>query len=154
MTTDKIFEVRHIDFETLKKWWIKTDHFKVPDKQYNRIVTKLGPYRSLITEPRVFEYGLFDGEKHIGVTQLQEWDEETVRWRTINVLPEYRGEDLAWFMLREAWKKDWQEYPYFMGWFVMQYVPWTEKYGFKRFDDKEPYNDHVMVKQNMHDYYK
>ncbi len=145
------YEIREIDFKTLKDWWVRTDHFNVPDKEYSRTVTELGPFRSIFLNPKVQEYGLFDGKKHIGVTQFQEWDEDTVRWRTINILPEYRGNDIAWWMLSEIWKRDWSDRDYMIGWFVEQYIPWTKKYGFKPIHE-DLIDGHIMVRRNMKDY--
>ena len=92
-------EVTQISFDDLKSYWVEVDHFGVPDKIIREVVRRLGPYESLITDPRRASYGLFDGEHLVGVTHLMQWNDSWVRYRTVNIRRSHRGRDLGWFLL-------------------------------------------------------
>jgi len=107
---DRDLEVRRIDFEEMKQYWIEVDHFKQPGKKIREVVRRLGPYECTIDDPRRVSYGLFHDNKMIGGTHLVQWDARWLRYRTLNIRKSYRGPDLGWILLRQAVNMDWQDW--------------------------------------------
>ncbi len=129
------YEIKQISFDTIRDYWIRTNHFHVPGKVITRLVPAVGPYQCELEDPRIIEYGLFDGDKMIGATQFQQWSKTEVRWRTINILPEYRGGNLAYKLLLTVADRDWLEIDFMIGWFRESVYPWTQKNGFRDYDE-------------------
>ena len=88
-------DIKEIDFETLKNYWIDVDHFKDPNKRIVEVIKYLGPHITPYSDPRRIAYGLYDEDKLIGATQLVHWNEGQVRYRRLNVRQEYRGKGLG-----------------------------------------------------------
>lgn len=141
--------IKRIDWHTLVEYWKTVDHFKDPNKRYNTHINQLGPYFTPYKNPRKINYGLYDGDNLIGVTQLVEWQKNIVRYRTINVLNTYRGEDLGWRLLYSAWASDWTDYEHLIGWIRGNHIAWAEDHGFEKYGDYM--DDHIMMIRDMSD---
>lgn len=139
-------KVEKISYETLKKYWIEVDHFQDSNKRYSQHIYTLGPYKTLFKNPKSICYGLF-ADRLIGATQLVQWDHR-VRYRTINIRPEYRGQDLGWHLLKTAWN-DWQAFDTMIGWIRKSHYNWSIQHGFKQVSYWE--DNHVMMERNMED---
>ena len=141
-------EVTQISFDDLKSYWVEVDHFGVPDKIIREVVRRLGPYESLITDPRRASYGLFDGEHLVGVTHLMQWNDSWVRYRTVNIRRSHRGRDLGWFLLSSAINMDWQDWKtadkYVFGWVKRDHQAWSINHDFKPFDGSW-HDDHTAM---------
>lgn len=137
--------IKHIDFESLKSYWIQVDHFRDPSKRILDVISTLGPYKTIYKDPKRQAYGLFNEDKIIGVTQLVEWEPHLIRYRTINILPEYRGNDLGWFLLEGAWKMDWSHCDTMMGWVRDTHYDWSLKHGFK--EEGDWYDGHIRMEK-------
>lgn len=140
---------KRIGWETLVQYWKDVDHFQDPNKRYNQHINRLGPYHTPYKNPRKINYGLYDDDQLIGATQLVEWQENIVRYRTVNVLNKYRGQDLGWRLLYSAWASDWTEYTHLLGWVRNNHMPWAVNHGFKPYGDIQ--EDHIMMIREMKD---
>ena len=141
-------DVTRISFDELKSYWIEVDHFQDPDKKIREVVRRLGPLESSIADPRRESYGLFDGGRLVGATHLVKWNDYWVRFRTLNVRPEYRGRDLGWFLLSRAVNLDWQDRKqpeqYVFGWVRRDHRGWSDGHGFQPFDGRW-HDDHIAM---------
>lgn len=143
-------QVRHIEFEVIKNYWIEVNHFNDPNKKYAPIVRQLGHLNCELPNPKWYCYGLFDGPLLIGVTQFIEWSQDTVRYRTLNIRPAYRGRDLGRFLVFEAYKMDWSQFRYLFGWVRESHYAWARRQNFKEVDGV--WNDgHIAMIKNMVD---
>lgn len=140
--------VKEISFETIKQYWIKVDHFNDPNKKIVEIIKTLGPYSTPYTNPRKISYGLFDKDKLIGATHLVQWSENQVRYRTLNILKEYRGNDLGWYLLETAYNKDWKNCGNLFGWIRDTHYNWAKLHNFYEIDNKW-HNNHVAMERKM-----
>jgi hypothetical protein len=139
-------ELRRIPFTELVDYWRRTDHFKDPNKVYTEIVPNLGPYQCSLKDPRRISYGLFLGGRLIGATHITAWNEAWIRCRTINVLPEFRGENLGVRLLNSALWMDWRDCRRMLGWIRDTAVPWAVKYGFREIDGRWHGHHMAMLK--------
>ncbi len=141
-------DVTHISFGDLKSYWIEVDHFRDPSKKFREVVRKLGPYKTMIDDPRRFSYGLFDEGKLVGVTHLVQWNDNLIRYRTLNVLPSHRGRDVGAFLLRNAVNLDWRDWKSpdnsLFGWIRRDHQSWASSHGFKPFDGSW-HDDHILM---------
>jgi hypothetical protein len=140
--------VKQIDFETLKNYWIEVDHFKDPNKRIVEVIKHLGPHTTPYNDPKRIAYGLYDGDKLIGATQLVQWSPTHVRYRTLNIREEYRGIGLGWFLLSSAWDTDWKDCGKLFGWVRNTHYPWATLHGFNDYD-QEWTNDHIAMEREM-----
>lgn len=140
-----IMNINKISFSEIKSFWIREKHFNnVHKKTINEKIDSLGPYKCEIENPKIQAYGLFDADNLIGVTQIQEWKNDTVRWRTNNIIPSYRGNDLAWFLLRNVVKDDWSDFKMLFGWFRESAYGWAPKHGFNDYDGQWHMNENNL----------
>lgn len=95
-----------ISFETFKNFLYENNH--IDKKQYENFrpyCRYLDKYVSKLENPFYEFYGLFDANDLIGVTSIQEWQdnelfkEKVFRYRYIYIKKQYRGQDLAWKFL-------------------------------------------------------
>ncbi len=126
--------IEPISFSTIKTYWIEVDHFQDPNKTYVEFPRTLGHLSSNIQSPKSQCYGLYATTQLIGVTQLIEWAPLMVRYRTINIRPEYRGQDLGYFLLETAVTRDWQNFRQLFGWVRRPHYAWSIQHGFKELD--------------------
>ena len=126
-----LFDVRDLDFEDLVVYWKYTNHFNDAKKIYKEVVKKLGPYQCNISFPAHKAYGLYHNNTLVGATQIMQWDYLTVRFRTINILPEYRGNGLGWHLIDTAIKRDWNKYEELFGWMSLRRLNWAIKNEFE-----------------------
>lgn len=140
------FEVKAISFEECKSYWLEADHFKDPHKRIVEFVKTLGPFETKFNNPKRQAYGLYKGGQLIGVTQLVEWKEDWVRYRTINILPEYRGQDRGWFLVESAYRREWQNYPFLFGWVRDGHDEWARKHGFEEVPESHHDGHRGMLK--------
>ena len=127
-------QVRAVRFDELVDYWRETRHFPDEDKVYTEVLGYLGPFQRTVVEPRRISYGLFHGSRMMGATHVTEWSEEWIRFRTINIRPEYRGLDLGWQFLDSVLKRDWADRKTVFGWFRREALGWAEKHGFRELD--------------------
>lgn len=143
-------DVNRISFDQLKTYWVEVDHFGVPDKKFHEIVRTLGDCQSTITDPPRFSYGLFDAGELIGVTHLVQWDEEWLRYRTLNIRSAYRSRDLGWYLLKAAvamdWKKSVPAPNYVFGWVKRVHQSWSIAHGFEPADGRWVNGHIAMIK--------
>ena len=144
----KNLDIEVITFDELVKYWKDVNHFQDPNKRYTEIIKTLGPYKTKFKDPKRIAYGLFDGMDLIGVTQLVQWNDDIVRYRTINIREEYRGQDLGWKLLEEAWYRDWSDNKYLFGWVKDTHYNWSIFHGFKEVDGIWK-DDHIAVTKDM-----
>lgn len=141
-------EVARIPFEDLKSYWIEVDHFKERDKKIREVVRRLGPYKSAITDPRRFSYGLFEEQELAGVTHLVQWSDTLLRYRTLNIRKAHRGKDLGSLLLRSAIDMDWRDWKsgdrYLIGWVRRDHLAWVCAHGFKPYDGQWQ-DDHIAM---------
>jgi GNAT superfamily N-acetyltransferase len=140
--------VAHISFDELKSYWIEVDHFRHPEKKFRQVVRRLGPYQSTLDDPKRHSYGLFDGDRLIGVTHLVQWSDDLVRYRTLNVRPPYRGRNLGELFLERAVNLDWGHLKspgkYLLGWIRRDHQPWACAHGFDPLDGSW-HDDHIAM---------
>jgi hypothetical protein len=137
-----------ISFSDCRAYWLSVDHFRDPNKHILEFVKRLGPFETKLCEPSRQAYGLFDGERLVGVTQLVQWSDEWLRYRTINILKEYRGQDNGWYLLKTAYHLDWKHMPYLFGWVRRDHVGWAKAKGFTFINDNWQ-DDHVGMTREM-----
>lgn len=140
--------VKQIDFETLKNYWIEVDHFKDPNKRIVEVIKYLGPHTTPYSDPRRIAYGLYSNDILIGATQLVQWNKTHVRYRTLNVREEYRGQDLGWLLLSTAYKKDWQGCGNLFGWIRDTHFKWALRHNFVKYDN-EWVDNHIAMERLM-----
>lgn len=140
--------VKEITFETIKQYWIEVNHFNDPNKKIVEIIKKLGPYSTTYSDPRRISYGLFDKDRLIGVTHLVQWTENQVRYRTLNVRKEYRGNNLGWFLLENSYKKDWQGCGNLFGWIRDTHYNWAKLHNFIEVD-YQWHDKHIAMERKM-----
>lgn len=145
-----MYEVKHIDFETIKNYWIEVDHFKDPNKRIVEVIKYLGPHTTPYDNPKRISYGLYDTDKLIGATQLVQWNETHVRYRTLNIRKEYRGQGLGWKLLETAYKTDWQGQGKLFGWIRNTHHRWAVSHGFIEIDS-EWYDNHIGMEKEIHE---
>ena len=145
-------EVIEIPFSRLVQYWKTVNHFNDLNKKYKPFVKRLGPFQITFDNPKYKCYGLFDQycgkEKMIGGTQLMEWEPNTIRFRTINIIKEYRHQDLGWCLLEAAYKEDWQDYENLFGWMKIDKLDWALSKGFNIIKGSEQDN-HVGIMRKM-----
>ena len=135
-------EFRRIPFNTIKEYWIEVDHFKEPGKRIVESAQRLGHFKTPLDSPSYQAYGAFDGDKMIGCTQLVHWQNDWVRYRTVNIREEYRGTDLGWQLIKFG-LNDWElKFNYLFGWVRNDHTQWALKHGFTYIDNKV-LDDHV-----------
>ena len=125
--------VKHISERDIKEYWLSENHFRDPNKKISFDISRLGHFVNKIENPRKIPYGLFLGESLVGVTMIYEWNEEWVRYRTINILPEHRGKGLGCSLLKTAYLMDWENKDLF-GWVARYHYDWSKKAGFQEID--------------------
>ena len=142
--------VKKITFPEIKNYWIEVDHFKEPNKKVIEVITSLGHLKNTLEQPRRQSYGLFLRERLIGVTKLVEWENEFVRYRTLNIRKEFRGSDLGWSLLMEAYSDGWQQRNLF-GWVRRSHYDWSRSKGFVELDGiwNEDHIAMVLKKENI-----
>ena len=141
-------DIKKIDFDTLKNYWIEVDHFKDPNKRIVEVIRYLGPHTTPYNDPRRIAYGLYSNDTLIGATQLVQWNETHVRYRTLNIKKEYRGKDLGWHLLSNAWKMDWKGCGKLFGWIRNTHCPWALAHGFTELDQAWT-DDHIAMERVM-----
>lgn len=142
-------EVKHIDFETIKDYWIEVNHFNnEPNKVIKEVARRLGPHKIGYDDPKRICYGLYDSDNLIGVTQLVQWQPGLVRYRTINVRELYRGKDLGWALLETAWNLDWKGSGKLFGWIRGSHYKWALDHGFVDYDT-DWVDDHIAMVKEM-----
>lgn len=124
------FEVQRISFAEITRYWVEQNHFGDPQKVILEHVTHLGKHQSPYQNPRRISYGLFLERQTIGVTHLVQFNEKWVRYRTLNVLPQFRGQDLGWRLLCAAIQMDWPLPLTVFGWVRATHQRWALKKGF------------------------
>lgn len=140
--------IREIDYETLKRYWIEVDHFQDPNKKIIEIIKYLGPHVTPYTNPRRIAYGLYDKNELIGVTQLVQWNETHIRYRTLNIRKQYRGQGLGWFLLLTSYNRHWKGSGNLFGWVIDTHYKWAINHGFRDLD-KQWTNDHIAMERIM-----
>ena len=140
--------VKKINFETIRDYWIEVNHFDDPNKQIHEVIYTLGPHNNPYEDPRRISYGLFDEEKLIGATQLVQWSETHVRYRTLNVREQYRGKDLGWYLLNTAYHQDWQMFEYIFGWIRDTHWNWAKRHDFVE-TDQHWTDNHIAMQRLM-----
>jgi len=140
--------VKRIDFKTLKNYWIEVDHFKDSNKRIVEIIKYLGPHTTPYSDPKRIAYGLYDGDMLIGATQLVQWNETHVRYRTLNVREAYRGQGLGWYLLTSSYYQDWKRCGKLFGWIRNTHYPWARAHGFVEIDNKWT-DDHIAMERKM-----
>lgn len=138
---------KHITFDELVSYWKMTNHFNDPNKKYTEVLGYLGNLTTPFKDPRRFSYGLFLDDKIIGATHLVHWDDKIVRYRTINILKEYQGNDLGWALLSQAWSKDWKGYGNLLGWVRHDHEKWCLAHGFNAIGTL--YDNHIPMTRKM-----
>jgi GNAT superfamily N-acetyltransferase len=141
-------DIKEIDFETLKNYWIDVDHFKDPNKRIVEVIKYLGPHTTPYSDPRRIAYGLYDKDKLIGATQLVHWNEGQVRYRTLNVREDYRGKGLGFLLLSTAYERDWQGWGNLFGWIRDTHYEWAKRHDFFEID-REWTDDHIAMERDM-----
>jgi hypothetical protein len=127
----KKIKVKEISFDTLKTYWTDQKHFDA-DHDCKEVVRYLGTHINAYTDPKRKCYGLYYLDEIIGGTQLVQWNEDVVRYRTINVKPKYRGYDLGWYLIQQG-LQDFQCSKLF-GWIKHNHIDWAKKHGFYEVD--------------------
>jgi hypothetical protein len=127
-------QVRAIAFSSLVEYWRETNHFQDPNKIYSEVLGHLGPFKSTVADPRRISYGLFQNDQMIGATHITEWNEQWIRFRTINIRAGFRGQDLGWRLLHRALQQDWAHSPWLFGWFRRHAHGWALGHGFRDVD--------------------
>lgn len=143
-----VYDLRRITFAQLRNYWLEVDHFKDPNKRIIEVINTLGPHETPYKNPRRIAYGLYDGDRIIGATQIVQWDANLVRYRTLNVREEYRGEGLGWEMLKTAWDADWQGHGKLFGWIRDTHYQWACAHGFTNYDSNWT-GDHIAMTKEM-----
>ena len=138
------FDVKDIDFKDLVAYWKHTNHFNNDKKIYNKIVRRLGPYECKLTFPDQQGYGLYLDNALVGATQIMQWDVFAIRFRTINILPEYRGNGLGWHLIKTAVEKHWNDYDQLFGWMSLRKLDWAIKNKFE-IEEQSNSGTHVGV---------
>lgn len=138
-TTD--LQIREVTFDDLKEFWIDHNHFENPNiKRYPHHVKFLGDHKSTYDEPAWKCYGLFYkdkfGEQMIGGTMLTQWQPHRVRYRTIHIDPAFRGHDLGWYLIENAWNMHWVGMGHLWGYIKDNHYQWALRHGFKETDNK------------------
>lgn len=136
--------VKQITFEQIKNYWIDVNHFKDPNKKIVEVISTLGPHKTPYADPKRIAYGLFDADRLIGVTQLVQWKQNTVRYRTLNILAEFRGRDLGWFLILSAWNMHWQDNDMLVGWIRNTHYQWAKTHNFHQIDQQWT-DDHILM---------
>lgn len=148
-------DVKHISFDALKAYWERTDHFGQSGKKVREVVRSLGPYPAKLKDPPRQSYGLFDGDQMIGATHLVVWSDAWLRYRTINVQPQYRGQNLGWFLLSQSVNMDWQDWKqpdrYLFGWVKRDHQAWSLSHGFHAHDDIW-HDDHIIMIKSLSEF--
>ncbi len=122
--------VKTIDFDEIRTYWIAKNHFQDKNKKIIENVRYLGPYTNTEDSPRYCCYGLFLKEELVGVTMLRAWNNEWVRYRTLNIDAKLRGQNIGWDFLMTAYQDGWQGRDIF-GWVRRTHLAWTENHHFK-----------------------
>jgi hypothetical protein len=146
-------KVKQIDFDTLKDYWIEVDHFKDPNKRIVEVIRYLGPHTTPYSSPKRTAYGMYTPDRElIGATQLVQWNESHVRYRTLNIREEYRGVGLGWQLLRKAWIdfKGLDSTDNLFGWIRHTHYDWAEAHGFTVIDDCW-IDGHIGMERKMND---
>ena len=148
-------EIKKITFAQLKQYWLEVDHFHRPDKKIREVVRTLGPYKCTIENPRRQSYGMFMGGGLIGVTHLVQWDDNWLRYRTLNIREPYQGpEDLGWKLLRRAVHMDWRDWKvrdrYLFSWTRRSHMPWSLAHGFEAVTDTW-HGEHMAMRRPLLD---
>ena len=141
-------DIKEIDFQTLKNYWIEVDHFKDPNKRIVEVIRSLGPHITPYKDPRRIAYGLYSGNDLIGATQLVQWSDTHVRYRTLNIREQYRGQGLGWLLLGTAYERDWQGCGKLFGWIRDTHYNWAVQHGFTDFD-KTWTDNHIAMERNI-----
>ena len=100
-----------ISFETFKNFLYENKHIdKEHYKTFRPYCRYLDRYVSKLDDPFYEFYGLFDANDLIGVTSIQEWQDNELfknrvfRYRYIYIKKQYRGQDLGWKFLNYVCK--------------------------------------------------
>lgn len=141
-------DIKEIDFETLRSYWIEVDHFKDPNKRIVEVIKYLGPHTTPYSDPRRIAYGLYSNDILIGATQLVQWSKTHVRYRTLNIREEYRGQGLGWLLLSTAYERDWTGHGNLFGWIRDTHYNWAHAHNFVKYD-KEWTDDHIAMERKM-----
>lgn len=130
-----MYDLRRIPFNIICDYWVEVDHFKDPNKRIVEVIKTLGPHTTTYTNPKRISYGLYDGSRMIGATQLVQWSDDFVRYRTLNIRKEYRNQNLGWELLETAWNADWKECStHLFGWIRDTHYDWAIAHDFIDYD--------------------
>jgi len=141
-------KVCKIDFEVIKQYWIEVDHFREPNKLIKPFVRRLGPHKTIFDNPRRIAYGLFCDGKLIGVTQLVQWSNTQVRYRTLNIRENFRGKNLGWYLLETAYNTDWRGCGNLFGWVRDTHYEWALRHKFFVIDSSW-IDNHIAMERIM-----
>lgn len=140
--------VRTIEWETFVKFLFSRSHITLEHVQgMSEYCGKLGIFKSKNKSPKYTHYGLFDDNKLIGVTSIQEFSDfvylpnDSVRYRYLYVDEEYRGNDLAYKMLNYLVPSG----PLF-GYAKNSHIPWCLKHGFEPITDVDSTGHQFMLR--------
>jgi len=131
-----MFEVRKIVFSEIRDYWIEVKHFHISNKIITETVTQLGPYKSKydMENQKTQSYGLFDDNYIIGATQICEWDDHIIRWRSSNIREAYRSKGLFYNLLSTIIANDWSDKLTLIGWFRLSVMWWPLSNNFQSYD--------------------
>ena len=125
--------VKEINWETFVKFLFSRSHITLDHlQQMGEYCGYLGILKSKNESPKYNHYGLYDVNKLIGVTSIQEFSDHlhlpdnAVRYRYLYIDEEYRGNDLAYKMLNYLVPTR----PLF-GYAKNTHISWCLKHGFK-----------------------
>ena len=133
--------VKEIRFDDLKTFWIDNDHFENPlTKRYPLLIKQLGIHKCTYETPAYKCYGLFYEDKYgelmIGGTMLTQWQPNRIRYRTLHIVKEHRGNDLGWHLLETAWNMHWKGMGHLWGHIKDTHYRWALSHGFWETDTR------------------
>lgn len=151
-----MLEIKKIKFSKIKDYWIKVEHFHIPNKIITEQVPQLGPYKSKygMDDQKTQAYGLFDDDYMIGGTQIIEWDDGIIRWRANNIRTSHRGKGLFYNLQSTIIANDWSNKTTLLGWFRSAAMWWPPLYNFQLYDGIKHNHDgdiYMMVTKSIKD---
>ena len=78
------------------------------------------------------------------------WNETHIRYRTLNVKKQYRGKNLGWYLLSNAWN-DWKNQGKLFGWIRDTHYDWAVKHNFVKIQNYWT-DKHIAMERDMKDY--
>lgn len=139
-------DIKRIDFNTLKLYWKEVQHFDA-NHEIKDVIKVLGAHITPYSNPKRICYGLYTSNTLVGATQLVQWNKGVVRYRTINIRKQYRGNDLGWFLLENAYKLDWTDNNSLFGWVKLTHFDWARQHGFVEIDNNWTDGHIAMVRK-------